>query len=53
VFLLRTREWLLRIVERLKERNAIDGVIPGGTELPLLLRDDTKSPVTPRNRCLS
>lgn len=44
VFLPRTREGLLRIVERLKERNAIDGVILGGTELPLLLRADTESP---------
>lgn len=45
VFLPRTREGLLRIVERLKECNAIDGVILGGTELPLLLRHDTESPV--------
>lgn len=45
IFLPRTREGLLRIVERLKERDAVDGVILGGTELPLLLRGDTGSGV--------
>lgn len=45
VFLPRTRDGLVRIMERLKERHAIDGVILGGTELPLLLRDSTESPV--------
>jgi aspartate racemase len=34
-----TRERLLAIVERLKERERIDGLILGGTELPLILRD--------------
>jgi len=44
VFLPQTREGLLRIVERMKEQDAVDGVILGGTELPLLLRV-TESPV--------
>jgi aspartate racemase len=39
VFLPETRERLLAIVERLAEREKIDGVILGGTELPLILRD--------------
>jgi len=34
-----TRERLLTIVERLKERQGIQGLILGGTELPLILRD--------------
>jgi aspartate racemase len=34
-----TREALLRIVDRMIERDRIDGLILGGTELPLLLRD--------------
>jgi aspartate racemase len=38
VFLPETRERLLGIVDRLKERHAIDGLILGGTELPLILR---------------
>jgi aspartate racemase len=29
------------VVERLRDREHIDGVILGGTELPLLLRTDT------------
>ena len=33
-----TQEGMLRIVEKLKEREDIDGLILGGTELPLLLR---------------
>jgi aspartate racemase len=39
VFLPETREGLLAIVDRLVEREKIDGVILGGTELPLILRD--------------
>jgi aspartate racemase len=39
IFLLETRERLLEIVDRLKEREGIEGVILGGTELPLILRD--------------
>jgi aspartate racemase len=37
-FLQPTREQLLAIVERLRTAHGIDGVILGGTELPLLLR---------------
>jgi len=36
-----TRQRLLAIVDRLKERESIDGVILGGTELPLILGDVT------------
>jgi len=36
-----TRERLLMIVDRLKERNGIEGLILGGTELSLILRDAT------------
>ena len=36
-----TREGLLSIVDRLKERERIQGLILGGTELPLILRDVT------------
>jgi len=39
IFLAQTRERLLEIVDRLKQREGIEGVILGGTELPLLLRD--------------
>ena len=38
VFLDGTREQLLAIVDAMKEREGIDAVILGGTELPLLLR---------------
>ncbi|HEY0408000.1 MAG TPA: amino acid racemase, partial [Pyrinomonadaceae bacterium] len=41
IFLPDTRERLLTIVEHLKERERIDGLILGGTELPLILRDVT------------
>jgi aspartate racemase len=34
-----TRQGLLAIVERLTEREGIEGVILGGTELPLILRE--------------
>jgi aspartate racemase len=36
-----TRERLFAIVDRLKERERIQGLILGGTELSLILRDDT------------
>ena len=36
-----TRQRLLKIVERLKERESIQGLILGGTELSLVLRDET------------
>jgi aspartate racemase len=39
IILPETREGLLAIVNRLKERDGIDGLILGGTELPLILRD--------------
>jgi aspartate racemase len=42
-FLPETRERLLKIIQRMKEQEQIQGVILGGTELPLLLRDDTAS----------
>ena len=37
-FLDATREGMLAIIRRMKERDAIEGVILAGTELPLLLR---------------
>jgi aspartate racemase len=39
-FLPETREGLLAIVKKLKDDHGIEGLILGGTELPLLLRDD-------------
>lgn len=39
VFRAETRERLLAIVDRLREQEGIQGVILGGTELPLILRD--------------
>ncbi len=39
VFLPETRERLLTIVDRLKKTDGIQGLILGGTELPLILRD--------------
>jgi aspartate racemase len=39
IFLAETRERLLEIVDRLRQRECIDGVILGGTELPLILRN--------------
>jgi aspartate racemase len=38
VFLPETRDQLLAIIRQMKERDAIDAVILGGTELPLILR---------------
>jgi aspartate racemase len=43
VFLPETRAGLLKIVEQMKRCHAIDGLILGGTELPLILRDVTES----------
>jgi len=40
IFLPETREGLLAIVDRMKNRDGIKAVILGGTELPLILRDD-------------
>ena len=39
VFLAETRERLLTIVDRLKKRDGIQGLILGGTELPFILRE--------------
>jgi aspartate racemase len=39
IFLPETREGLLAIVDRLAQQFRIDGVILGGTELPLILRE--------------
>lgn len=41
VFLPETRERLLSIADRMREREQIEGLILGGTELPLILRDET------------
>ncbi len=41
IFLPETHERLLQIVDRLIERENIQGLILGGTELPLLLREPT------------
>jgi aspartate racemase len=38
VFLPSTRDGLRRVIERMRERDRVDGVILGGTELPLILR---------------
>ena len=39
VFLEETRQGLLRVAHRMIERDAVQGLILGGTELPLILRD--------------
>ena len=41
IILPETRQGLLAIVDRLQEQQSIDGVILGGTELPLILGDVT------------
>jgi aspartate racemase len=41
IFLDETRERLLSIVDRLIEQQDIQGLILGGTELPLILRDES------------
>ncbi|MCA1602100.1 MAG: amino acid racemase [Acidobacteria bacterium] len=40
VFLPETRQTLLAIADKLKARHGIEALILGGTELPLILRDD-------------
>jgi aspartate racemase len=40
-FLAETRAGFLAVIDRMLERDGIEGVILGGTELPLLLRDVT------------
>ena len=39
IFLPETRERLIAIVNQMKQRDGIDGLILGGTELPLILRE--------------
>lgn len=39
ILLPETRERLLKIVERMKDEQGIEGLILGGTELPLILKD--------------
>ena len=41
VFLPETRDGLLKIVDRLRETQQIQGLILGGTELPLILKEET------------
>ncbi len=45
VFLPETRQGLLAIVERMAEQDGVQGIILGGTELPLLLSDDAHAGV--------
>jgi aspartate racemase len=40
-FLPETRDEVVRVIERMRQHDAIDGIIFGGTELPLLLRGAT------------
>ena len=40
LFLQATRDRLMQIIDRMKEQQQIQAVILGGTELPLILRDD-------------
>jgi aspartate racemase len=42
VFLAETSERLLEIVDRMRERDGIDGLILGGTELPFVLQDGAR-----------
>jgi aspartate racemase len=39
IFLPETKKGLLEIVDRLREQRQVDGIILGGTELPLILSD--------------
>jgi aspartate racemase len=45
IFLPETRARLLAIAKRMREQESIDGLILGGTELPLLMRDAADCPV--------
>ena len=45
VYRAETRGRLLEIVDRLKERENIEGLILGGTELPLLFRDEPETEI--------
>jgi aspartate racemase len=42
-FLAETRARFVAVIERMRQRDGIDGLILGGTELPLLLREVTQS----------
>ena len=44
-FLPETRSGFLAVIDRLREREDIDAVILGGTELPLLLREAQAGPI--------
>ena len=46
VFLPQTRQALLAVIQRMRDDDKIDGVILGGTELPLILGDSTVDGVT-------
>jgi len=39
IFLPGTRDWLLAMADRMREKDGIQGLVLGGTELPLILRD--------------
>src|SRR3984893_5131394 len=45
IYLTETRERLLKIVKQLKERENIEALILGGTELPFLLRDEDETEI--------
>lgn len=45
IFLPETRVRLLEIADKMKERHGIEGLILGGTELPLLLRDEVHNDI--------
>jgi aspartate racemase len=36
-----TRQWMIALIARLREEQGLDGIILAGTELPLLLREET------------
>lgn len=45
VYRAETRDEMLAIVDRMKERDGIEGVVLGGTELPLLLRESRRTEI--------
>jgi aspartate racemase len=49
IILPETRQGLLSVVDRLREQEDIDGLILGGTELPLILGESTLGEVTDRD----
>ena len=46
IFLPETRQRLLEIVDQLRDRSQVEGIILGGTELPLVLRDSAHNGVS-------